>query len=279
MTLPALPDARPSVPNILPNIVYIHSHDSGRYLQPYGHAVTTPNLQRLASEGILFRQAYSVAPTCSPSRASLLTGQCAHKNGMLGLAHRGFALNDYQKHIIHTLGRSGYRSILAGLQHIAPEPGMIGFNEILTPKSLSAADVAPAAVAFIDRGLATPFFLDVGFHETHREYPTPTPADNPNYILPPVPIADTPQTRMDMAGHHASARIMDQGVGQVVDALERNSLLENTLVISTTDHGISFPSMKCNLADDGWGVSLIMRGPGGFRGGTVCDSLISHLSF
>jgi N-sulfoglucosamine sulfohydrolase len=276
-TLPALPDARPSVPNILPNIVYIHSHDSGRYLQPYGHAVTTPNLQRLASEGILFRQAYSVAPTCSPSRASLLTGQCAHKNGMLGLAHRGFALNDYQKHIIHTLGRSGYRSILAGLQHIAPEPGMIGFNEILTPKSLSAADVAPAAVAFIDRGLATPFFLDVGFHETHREYPTPTPADNPNYILPPVPIADTPQTRMDMAGHHASARIMDQGVGQVVDALERNGLLENTLVISTTDHGISFPSMKCNLADDGWGVSLIMRGPGGFRGGTVCDSLISHL--
>src|SRR6185369_2946181 len=81
-----------------PNILYIHSHDSGRYLQPYGYNVPTPNIQKLASDGILFRQAFSGAPTCSPSRASLLTGQCAHQNGMLGLAHRGFALNDYSKH-------------------------------------------------------------------------------------------------------------------------------------------------------------------------------------
>src|ERR1700749_2240536 len=66
------------------NIIYIHSHDSGRYLQPYGYSVPTPNLQRLAEEGILFRQAFSGAPTCSPSRACLLTGQCAHENGMLG---------------------------------------------------------------------------------------------------------------------------------------------------------------------------------------------------
>src|SRR3954466_5943664 len=250
-----------------PNIVYIHSHDSGRYLQPYGHAVPTPNLQRLASQGILFRQAFSVAPTCSPSRASLLTGQCAHRNGMLGLAHRGFSLNDYQKHIIHTLKRAGYKSVLAGLQHIAAQPGTIGFDELLAPTALaaqrqSATTVAPAAVAFIDSNRHTPFFLDVGFQETHREYPKPTAADDPNYILPPVPIADTPQTRLDMAGHHASARVMDRGVGQILDAIEPKALLEHTLVISTTDHGISFPSMKCSLSDDGWGVSLIMRGPG-----------------
>jgi len=264
------------------NIVYIHSHDSGRYLQPYGYAVPTPNLQRLATEGVLFRRAFSVAPTCSPSRASLLTGQCPHRNGMLGLAHRGFSLNDYRKHIIHTLKQAGYRSVLAGLQHIAAEPGTIGFDEMLPPAMLTpvkqtAGTVSPAAAAFIERNPSTPLFLDVGFQETHREYPKPTPADNPNYILPPVPIADTPQTRIDMAGHHASARLMDQGVGQVIDALERKGLLENTLVISTTDHGIAFPSMKCNLTDDGWGVSLIMRGPAEFKGGMVCDSLISHL--
>jgi arylsulfatase A-like enzyme len=78
-----------------PNILYIHSHDTGRYVQPYGHAIPTPNLQRLAEQGVLFRQAYSAAPTCSPSRAGLLTGQCAHSSGMLGLAHRGFSLRDY----------------------------------------------------------------------------------------------------------------------------------------------------------------------------------------
>src|SRR4051812_43683941 len=58
-----------------PNIVYIHSHDSGRHLAPYGYDVPTPNLKRLAAEGVLFRRAFSAAPTCSPSRAALLTGQ------------------------------------------------------------------------------------------------------------------------------------------------------------------------------------------------------------
>src|ERR1700761_349814 len=69
-----------------PNIVYIHSHDSGRYLSPYGHDLPTPHLQRLADEGTLFRRAFSIAPTCSPSRSGLLTGLYPHNNGMLGLA-------------------------------------------------------------------------------------------------------------------------------------------------------------------------------------------------
>ena len=90
-----------------PNILYIHSHDSGRYLQPYGHAVPAPNLQRLSDEGVLFRQAFNAAPTCSPSRASLLTGMCPHSNGMFGLAHRGFVLNNYKQHILHTLRPAG----------------------------------------------------------------------------------------------------------------------------------------------------------------------------
>ena len=74
-----------------PNILYIHSHDTGRYLQPYGHAVPTPNIQRLAEEAVVFRQAHSAAPTCSPSRAALLTGQCPHSCGQLGLANLGLA--------------------------------------------------------------------------------------------------------------------------------------------------------------------------------------------
>src|ERR1700676_90282 len=110
-----------------PNIIYLHSHDSGRYLQPFGHAVPTPNLQRLSSEGVLFRRSFSAAPTCSPSRSALLTGQCPHRNGMLGLAHRGFSMHDYKRHIVHTLRDAGYVSVLAGLQHVAPKPEMIGY--------------------------------------------------------------------------------------------------------------------------------------------------------
>jgi arylsulfatase A-like enzyme len=265
------PPARP------PNIVYIHSHDSGRYLQPYGHPVPTPHLQRLASEGVLFRRAFSAAPTCSPSRAALLTGQCPHRNGMLGLAHRGFALADYRRHILYTLRDAGYRSVLAGLQHIADRPERIGYDEVLRPRSNHAADVAPGAVRFLESGPSRPFFLDIGFQETHREFPTPTAEDDPRYVQPPAPLPDTAATRADFAAYRASARLLDRGVGQVLEALERSGLAANTLVISTTDHGIAFPRMKCNLTDAGWGVSLILRGPGPFGVGKVSDALVSQI--
>src|SRR5581483_2766702 len=129
-----------------PNILYIHSHDTGRYVQPYGHAVDTPNIQRLAEDGVLFRQAFCTAPTCSPSRASLLTGQYAHSAGMLGLAHRGFALHDYRQHLLHTLRKVGYYSARVGEEHIARVPGTVGYDRVAPLKGSNSADnVAPAA--------------------------------------------------------------------------------------------------------------------------------------
>ena len=259
-----------------PNIVYIHSHDSGRYLSPYGQSVPTPNLQRLAQDGTLFRKAFSAAPTCSPSRAALLTGLYPHCNGMLGLAHRGFSLNDYGQHIVHTLKLAGYTSVLAGLQHVAREPGTIGYDQVLPHKDTSVVHVAPAAVGFLDSRPKSPFFLDVGFFETHREYPEATPEDKANYSPLPRPIPDSPATREDFARYRASVRIMDEGTGKVLEAIDRNGYRDNTLIISTTDHGISFPRMKCSLTDDGWGVSLIMRGPK-LPSAAVCDALISQI--
>ena len=90
-----------------PNILYIHSHDTGRYVQPYGYAVPTPNIQLLADQGVLFREAFCAMPTCSGSRACLLTGQGGAGNGMLGLAHRGWRLNDYGHHLVHHAARGG----------------------------------------------------------------------------------------------------------------------------------------------------------------------------
>src|SRR5215212_5656591 len=111
-----------------PNILYLHSHDTGRYVQPYGHQVPTPNIQALADQGVLFRNAFCAAPTCSASRACLLTGQYGHVNGMLGLAHRGWSLRDYHHHMVNVLRGAGYRSVLIGEQHIAKEPAAIGFD-------------------------------------------------------------------------------------------------------------------------------------------------------
>ncbi|MEN9936686.1 MAG: hypothetical protein RLZZ387_3265 [Chloroflexota bacterium] len=256
-----------------PNILYLHSHDTGRVIQPYGHPVSTPNLQRLADEGVLFRQAFCAAPTCSPSRAALLTGQAPHTAGMLGLAHRGFALHDYGQHLLHTLRPLGYTAALFGVQHIAPDPAAIGYDHVDTTSD-RAEHVAPAAAAFLQQA-QQPFLLDVGFFEVHREYPDPGPG--PHYTAPAAGLPDTPQTRADMAAHFASVRQLDWGVGVVLDALERAGLAENTLVISTTDHGIAFPGHKCTLTERGTGVSLIVRGPGGFTGGQVLDGLVSQV--
>src|SRR5581483_11028666 len=239
-----------------PNILYLHSHDTGRYTEAYGHDVPTPNLQKLAREGILFRQAFSAAPTCSPSRAALLTGQCAHSSGMLGLAHRGFSLKDYRQHLVHTLRDAGYVSVLAGLQHVAKTPDAIGYDRILEAKTKTAAHVAPAAVSFLKDAPRQPFFLDVGFFETHRIFHEPGPQEDARYSRPPVTVPDAPRSRQDMAGFKASARVLDRAVGAVLTALETAGLAENTLVICTTDHGVPFPGAKCNLTQHGTGVML-----------------------
>lgn len=271
------------------NILYIHSHDTGRLTSPYGYDVATPNIQRLAEEGILFREVYSAAPTCSPSRAALLTGACPHSNGMLGLAHRGFSLNNYQQHIIHTLrNEAGYYSALIGLQHVAKDPHIIGYDyvrspiggmDLGSPGTNHVEEVVPVAVDFLKSQARArqPFWLTVGFHETHRKYRHADAMDDWRFIQPPKPIVDCRPTRQDMADFHATVRKLDWGVGQVLAALDETGLAENTLVISTTDHGIAFPKMKCNLYDGGMGVHLVIRGPGGFTGGKVCDAMISQI--
>ena len=113
-----------------PHIVYVHTHDTGRYLQPYGYAVPTPALQRMADGGTLFRQAFATAPTCSPSRASLLTSGYPHTVGMLGLAHMGFRLDDYGRTLVALLNGAGYDTVLCGGQHIAPpeEIDILGYQ-------------------------------------------------------------------------------------------------------------------------------------------------------
>ena len=80
------------------NLVYINTHDSGRVLSPYGYPTPTPNLSAFADEATLFTHCYCCGPTCSPSRAAMLTGQYPHQNGMLGLAQRGFDLVEPSHH-------------------------------------------------------------------------------------------------------------------------------------------------------------------------------------
>ena len=257
-----------------PNVVYIHSHDTGRHVQPYGFPVETPRIQRLAEQGMLFRQAFAAASSCSPSRAALLTGTAPHTNGMLGLAHRGWSLRDPGWHVAHTLRAAGYATALVGEQHVSGRPDELGYDRVLPTSTTSAEHAAEAAVSAL-RTTERPFFLSVGFHETHREFVAPAPEDA-RYVRPPGNVLDTAETRADFAGFRASARSLDAGVGVVLDALEAERLAASTLVICTTDHGIPFPGWKSTLTDRGLGVMLVVRGPG-FPAGAVSDALVSQI--
>ncbi|MFW6132828.1 MAG: sulfatase [Planctomycetota bacterium] len=262
-----------------PNILYLHSHDAGRYVQPYGHAIDTPNVQRLAEEGVLFRRAFCANPTCSPSRASLVTGQWPHQAGMFGLAgRRGWTLSRPEHHIANVLReRAGYTSALAGIQHVLRRGDELPYDRRMDSWG------AGGGVEFLLDAPDEPFFLSVGLSDPHRmgrgfspppSYATKT---DPRYVRPPDPIPDTPETRRDMADYIDAVQVMDLHMGQVLEALDRSGLADNTLVICTTDHGIAFPDMKCNLTDHGLGVMLILRGPRGFAGGKVVDGMVSHV--
>jgi arylsulfatase A-like enzyme len=260
-----------------PNIVYLHSHDTGRYVQPYGHQLPTPNIQRLADQGLLFRQAFCAAPTCSGSRACLLTGQWAHVNGMTGLAHRGWRLNDYGRHIVHPLREAGYWSALIGEQHVSSDPSVLGYDHVVDIGTTRVHSIAPAALQLLRSRPPQPFFLSIGFFETHREFFEPSSVRDALYGQPPSHLPDTPETRADMASFKASARSLDQGVGAVLHGLDELGLVDDTVLVLTTDHGLPFPGAKATLTDRGLGVLLIVRGPGGFLGGHVTDALVSHV--
>jgi len=202
---------------------------------------------------------------------------------MIGLTNLGFSLTDYRQHIAHTLREAGYYSALSGVQHVAKitDASVIGYDRLLTPDYpadyFRSDNASSKAADFLDDSPPQPFFLTVGFWVTHRPFAEPGPDEDERYCLPPAPMPDNPRIRRDMASFIATAKVFDRCVGAVLEALDRNGLSDNTLVICTTDHGIEFPYMKCNLTDHGMGVMLIMRGPGGFTGGKVCDALVSHI--
>jgi arylsulfatase A-like enzyme len=272
------------------NIVYLHTHDLGRYCEPYGYPIATPHIQRLAEEGILFRNAFCAAPTCSPSRAALLTGQYPHQNGMFGLTGQGWRLNDYSKHLAGFLGRKGYITALSGSQHEDAYPFKnLPYDELLNvehPDGFPGRwQTTDKAIEFIKRKHSKPFFLSVGYDQNHRHHWESTfertkellGKTDDRYVRPLPHLPDHPAIRKEMVFFMKAVQYVDLQVGRVVQALREAGLTENTLLFFTTDHGIGLPYAKMNLTDAGTGVALIISGPGGFAGGKVIDSMVTHM--
>ncbi|HRR06392.1 MAG TPA: sulfatase [Victivallales bacterium] len=270
------------------NIIYIHTHDTGRYIQPYGYGIPTPRLMEMAQEGVLFRNYHTTGPTCSPSRSSLLSGMAPHSIGMLGLAHRGFEWNDYSKHLANYLRKNGYETALCNVQHEVSHKRIdaLGYERILKAELKSRLDDeglnlierdkahCEEAVKFIKSTHQKPFFLSFGMISTHRPFPCNSKI-NPDYLFVPAKIPDAREIRKDMAGFAEMLTAVDECTGKILDAIKESGLDKNTIVIFTTDHGIAFPFHKCNLYDTGTGISLIIKFPDKKYAGKTVDSLLS----
>jgi N-sulfoglucosamine sulfohydrolase len=276
--------------SVRPNILVITSHDSGRHYGCYGAGVSTPNIDALAADGVRCSQMFSVAPICSPSRGSLLTGQWPQTHGMMGLAGGPWAweLFDYQRHLSHVARNVGYSTHLFGHQHDTDYVERLGFDRLyqyLSPHNrdynINAPNIARAFADFAKtRDTSRPFYAQMGFFETHTpwDFGHATPVDG-------VPVPDWCQqndaeTRQRVAALSGAMKRVDEAVGICMAAIREAGIDRDTLVLVNTDHGAELPRGKWTMLDGGLGIGFMIRYPaGGVSGGRVCDQLLSNVDF
>jgi len=248
------------------NLLIVHWHDTGRWLGVYGHrGVSSPCLDRLAAEGILFTRAHAAAPQCSPSRGALFTGRYPHSNGLIGLANRGFEYREGVRTLPQILSDAGWYSALFGMQHETSFPSRLGFDEFDVSNSDCEYVVARAQEWLTDSAPlygGAPFLLTAGFQETHRPWSReryqPAPLQD---VEVPDYLPDIAEVRGDVADFYGAIAVADAAVGKLLDALADTGLDANTWVVFFSDHGAPFPRAKSMLYDAGTGISLIIRPP------------------
>lgn len=266
-----------------PNILFLISHDTGRFLSPYGvPTVQTPNLERFAAESVLFERAFCTAPQCSPSRASLVTGRYPHCTGVLGLTHGdfGWKMDAAERPAAMQFGPAGYATWLLGLWHETEDPMTLGFDHVdASLGDHGFDDVAKSFEKLLqEHDPAQPFYCQMGGFETHRAFEwRDTPADDSLGVTVPPYLHDGSGTREEIAAFQGMVKRFDDGIGAILRVLDADpERRDNTIVVLTTDHGIAFPMAKNTLYDAGLETFLLMRYPaGGWAHGTRCPHLAS----
>jgi len=267
-----------------PNVLMVICHDLGQHLGCYGvPGVPSLSLDWMAERGVRFANYFGGSTPCSPSRGCIMTGRYAHTNGLIGLAHRGFSLNDDERTLAHDLADAGYGTYLFGFQHEAlwNTPERLGYRHVW--RETTVADRVAAEVGrFLrsDDAGRGPFFAVAGFHEVHLTFQNPRYVpDRPEDVFVPPWLDDTIHNRRELARFNGPIRFMDQAVGQIMNTLDHSGLAENTLFIFTTDHGMAFPRAKSTLYDPGIGTALLMNWPGRIAPESVREDLLSNIDF
>ena len=282
-----------------PNVLFITCHDLGDYLGCYGTPVATPNLDAMASRGVVLENHFATATICCPSRGSLLTGCYPHTHELMGLINRGWELNvDRCEPLPRMLEAAGYETHLFGLQGEHWDPHRLGYREVHTVTSNFSDHVSPVFTEWLQTRTPTgrPFLANVGFFEPHRfgvassgyrqelhgQLPSHFKRDeydsaDPDGVEVRPYLADVAQTRQELADFYGAVTFMDHHVGRVLQALDDAGLTDSTLVVFATDHGASFLHSKGTLYDGGTKVACLMHWPGVLPAGHRVRALTSHV--
>ncbi|MDP3072869.1 MAG: sulfatase [Opitutaceae bacterium] len=279
-------------PPARPNILWLIGEDLSPDLGCYGATqVWTPNLDRLAAEGMRFTRAFTTAPVCSASRSAFMTGMYqttigAHQHR----SHRddGYALPAGVRVLTDWLRAAGY--FTANIRSLPAPVDFAGSGK--TDWNFSYKGKPFDADQWTDLKSRQPFYAQVNFQETHREYSAmlakhrafsaPVRADPAKIVLPPY-YPDHPEARADWANYLDSASELDRKIGEVLAQLERDGLADNTVVIFMGDHGGANVRGKQWCYESGLRIPLLIRwpkglpAPAGFAAGTVSDRIIEAI--
>jgi N-sulfoglucosamine sulfohydrolase len=261
-----------------PNLLWITSEDNSPYLGCYGDPLAqTPHLDRLAAQGVRYRNAFANAPVCSSARTTLITGMYASSLGVHHHRSRVAIPEQIRLYPEHLRAAGYYCSNNSKTDYnIAGEP--------------NPWDESSNQAHYQNRAPGQPFFAVFNLTTTHESQVAPKPGKT-TFRVPPeqIPLPpyhpDTPDIRRDWANYYDQLTLMDEQVGKVLTELEQAGLADETIVFYYGDHGGALPRGKRNIHDSGTRVPLIIRFPRRWahlapaKPGEWVDDLVSFVDF
>ncbi len=266
-----------------PNIVLIIADDLGAEdCGPYGcKGVRTPNLDRLAREGMRFTRAFNTCSSCSPSRCSIITGRYPHSTGAERLH---MPLPKAQVTFVEKLKAAGYWTAAAGKWHLGPNVKdrfdvVKEGDKLVDGVKPDGSGCTQWLSALKERPKDKPFFFWLASIDPHRPYFEGTLAvpHKPEDTWVPPFLPDVKPTRKDLAMYYDEIGRLDIYIGKVLAELERQSVLDQTAIFFITDNGRPFPRCKTSVYDSGIQSPLLVRWPGHVKPGSTCASLVSSV--
>ncbi len=260
-------------------IVFIADDVSWNDFSCYGNPdVQTPNIDRLASNGIRFNNVYLTASSCSPSRNSIMTGRYPHNTGAAELHSTP---PDDMVSFAEVLHKSGYYCAQGGKWHMG-DYALRGFDKVY----VNGTDVGHGGEkswtrSIGERPMNKPFFMWFAAYDAHRTWDDPLYTDGAypdgEMDIPPY-MADGNQTKADLMNYYHEIERFDHYIGEVVTLLEEQDAIDNTVIIVMADNGRPFPRSKTRVYDSGMKTPFIVSWPAGItKESILSNSLISSI--